>query len=228
MRRADTHSEVLSEHVSFAGKTVVDVGCGTGDMTRWLAAQGAEAIGIDTAGMVAKAEENPSVGSERYLVGAAQALPLHAESADAFLYVASFHHVPKEERRRALDECARVLRGAGSALFVEPVAQKGAYCEIVRLIEDEAQVQAEAYAALKSAEHAGLEMKAEAFYYLDRSFEDFVHLAELNIDEEVRRAEILREARAVTERMCREAGASFEDFRFRSVCRLNVLTRRPA
>lgn len=228
MRRADSHAEVLSEHVSFPGKVVVDVGCGTGDLTRWLASQGCEAIGVDTEKIVAKAEGIPKAGDERYVAGLAEALPLESGRADLLLYIGSFHHVPKDARRGALKECVRVLKASGAAVFVEPVAQKGAYYEVVRLHEDEAQVQAEAYEALHTAHRAGFAMATEDYYYLERSFEDFIHLLDVYLEDQSRRDGILSAAREITERMAREAGTSFEAFRYRSVCRLNVLRRRPA
>jgi ubiquinone/menaquinone biosynthesis C-methylase UbiE len=225
MRKAASHAEVLSEHVSFAGKVVVDVGCGTGDLTRWLASQGCEVIGIDAEPIVAKAEGIPKAGEERYLAGVAEALPIGDSHADVLLYIGSFHHVPREGRQAALEECARVLRAQGRAIFVEPVAQRGAYYEVVRLHEDEAQVQAEAYEALHTAHRVGLAMSAEDYYYLERSYEDFVHLLDVYLEDESRREGILSRARDVTERLARQAGTSFEGFRYRSVCRMNILER---
>lgn len=226
MRKATSHAEVLSEHVAFPGKEAVDVGCGTGDLTRWLATQGCEALGVDTEPIVAKAAQSPKAGTERYLAGVAEALPIESGRADVLLYIGSFHHIPKQARKAALEECARVLKAPGRAVVVEPVAQKGAYYEVVRLHEDEAQVQAEAYEALRAAHRAGLGMVAEDTYYLERSFQDFIHLLDVYLEDESRREGILGAAREITERMARESGTSFEAFRFRSVCRLNVLSRR--
>jgi ubiquinone/menaquinone biosynthesis C-methylase UbiE len=223
MRKARSHGEILSRYLSFSGNVWVDVGCGTGEMVRWMAGQGAEAIGIDLDSMVAKAAESPQTDGERYLVGRAQALPLPDHSADALLYVASLHHVPVGEMHSALAECARVMRPSASAFFIEPVAQPGAYSEIVRLVKDEARVQAEAHEALNRAHRVGLVTRVEECYYLERSFEDFIHLLDHYLEDESRREEILGEARDITERMAREVGSNPETFRFRSICRLMVL-----
>ncbi|MEW6758180.1 MAG: class I SAM-dependent methyltransferase [Acidobacteriota bacterium] len=226
MRRAESHAEVLSEHVSFPGKVVVDVGCGIGDLTRWLVSQGCEAVGVDTPRAIAKAEAASGPNRARYVAGLAESLPLEEASADVLLYIGSFHHVPKEARHVALKECSRVMKASGRAVFIEPVAQAGSYYEIVRLHEDEAQVQTEAYEALHMAHRAGLAMAKEDTYYLERSFEDFNHLLDVYLEDESKREGIMGAAREITERMARESATRFEAFRYRSVCRLNVLERR--
>lgn len=225
MKRAVSHGEMLSRYLSFEGKISVDVGCGTGEMVRWAAGRGAEAIGVDLDSMVAKADECPKADGERYLVGHAQALPLHDHCADILLYVASLHHVPVKEMPLTLAECSRVMKPSGAAVFIEPVAQAGAYSDVVRLIEDESRVQAEAHEALNRAHRAGLVTLVEECYYLERSFDDFIGLLEHNVEDGQRRAEILGEARGITEGLAREAGKSAETFRFRSVCRLMVLAK---
>jgi len=192
---------------------------------RWMTAQGARVTGIDMAAMIAKAEELPKSGDETYLVGTAQEPPVESGRADLALYLASFHHIPENEMPRALEECRRILKSEGTAIFVEPVGKKGSYYELVRLIGDERDIQAKAYKAIEAAGRLGFQMTAEEIYYLERSFEDYLHILEVNVDDEVRRTEIAAAARAVTERLCREAGTSFEAYRYRSICRMNILKK---
>ncbi len=225
MKRLKGHEEALARHFSFPGTVVIDVGCGTGELVRWMTAQGAEAIGIDTAEMIAKAEKLRASGEERYLMGTAQELPVEAGEADLATYMASFHHVPEDEMARAIEECARVLKPRGTAIFVEPVGEKGSYYEIVRLTGDERDIQSKAYKVIMAAGRSAFQIVAEEKYYLERSFDDYLHLLDVFV-EEAKRAEIAVEARKITERLCREAGVSFERFRYRSICRMNVLRKR--
>jgi ubiquinone/menaquinone biosynthesis C-methylase UbiE len=225
MKKAQSHAEVLSRYVSFPGKVVIDIGCGTGDFVRWMTARGASATGIDMADMVAKAEKFPKSGDEKYLVGTAQEVPVESAHADLTLYLASFHHVPENEMFGALEECKRILKAEGTAIFVEPVGKKGSYYQIVRLVGDERDVQAKAYEAIKAAGRLGFRMIAEETYYLERSFEDYLHLLEVNVESEVKRAEIAAAARAITEGLSRDAGTSFESYRYRSICRMNILMK---
>jgi len=225
MRKAQSHAEILSKYVSFSGKVVVDVGCGTGDFVRWMSAQGAEVTGIDVAVMIAKAEKSPKSEDETYRAGTAQMLTVQSEHADLAAYLASFHHVPENEMPRALEECGRILKPKGAAIFVEPVGENGSYYELIRLIGDERDIQAKAYKAIKAAEPLGFQMTAEETYYLERSFEDYLRLLDANVDDEITRSEIAAAARAVTERLCRDAGTSFESYRYRSICRMNILKK---
>ncbi len=220
IKRAQSHAEVLSRYVSFSGKVVVDIGCGTGDFVRWMTAQGAEVTGIDLAAMIAKAEKLPRSGIEKYRAGIAQMLPVESDHADLAVYLASFHHIPEDEMPYGLEECRRILKSEGAAIFVEPVGETGSYYELVRLIGDERDIQAKAYRAIEAAGPSGFQMTAEETYYLERSFEDYLHLLDVNVDDEAKRSEIAAAARAVTERLCRDAGTSFESYRYRSICRM--------
>lgn len=223
MRRAESILQVLSAHADFAGRTVVDVGCGPGDLARALAARGARVVGLDRPAMLAQARGKPATGDERYVAAGGEAVPLRSGCADVVVFAASLHHVPAARMSDAVSECRRVLRPGGRAVFVEPVAEPGSYFEVVRLIEDEREVQRLAREALAGAGEAGLRAVAQEGFYLERSFEDYVHLLEVNVEDAARRAEAQETARGITAHLASEAGVPFGDFRFRSVCRLDVL-----
>jgi ubiquinone/menaquinone biosynthesis C-methylase UbiE len=226
MKKVQSHGEYLSRHFDFAGKAAVDIGCGTGDFVRWMTEQGAAATGVDSVEMIARVVEAPKSGDEKYLVGTAQDVPLESGCADAALYLASFHHIPAKEMRRAIEECMRILKPGGTAIFVEPVGETGSYYEVVRLVEDERDIQAKAYEALKAAGSAGLRMTGEGMYYLERSFQDYMRLLELFVGDASARLDIAAAARAVTERLSRTADTPFESYRYRSICRMNILKKR--
>jgi ubiquinone/menaquinone biosynthesis C-methylase UbiE len=187
--------------------------------------QGAAATGIDTVEMIARAVEAPKIGNEKYLVGTAQAVPVEDGCADAALYIASFHHIPELAMPRALAECGRILKPGGRAIFVEPVGETGSYYEVVRLVEDERDVQAKAYEEIKAAGSAGLRMTGEGMYYLERSFQDYLRLLELFVGDASSKIDIAAAARAVTERLSRAADIPFESYRYRSICRMNILRK---
>src|SRR3546814_3979690 len=72
-------------------------------------------------------------------------------------------HVPAERQGAALAEAVRVLRRGGLLYVQEPLAE-GSYFELMRPIEDETELRARAYDALRAAAGAMLEEVAEIFY----------------------------------------------------------------
>ena len=92
------------------GRTVVDLGAGTGKLTRELVPTGAEVIAVEPiAPMRAK------ITGARALDGTAEAIPLPNASADAVTVAQAFHWF---EADAALREIHRVLRpGGGLALI---------------------------------------------------------------------------------------------------------------
>lgn len=91
-----------------AGRTVIDLGAGTGIFSAALAATGAETIAVEPSEkMRATLAGLPGV---RAVAGSAEALPLPDASADAACAAQSFHWF---DAPRALDELARVLRPDG-------------------------------------------------------------------------------------------------------------------
>ncbi len=88
-------------------RTALDIGCGTGHFTRWLASRGMETMGLDLSpAMLAVARErSPGI---RYFQGVAEALPFADRSFDLAAFVTSLEFVADQER--ALLEAARVAR----------------------------------------------------------------------------------------------------------------------
>jgi ubiquinone/menaquinone biosynthesis C-methylase UbiE len=225
MRKYPSTHDAFSAHFSFPGLTVIDVGCGNGDTARWLAAQGARVTGLDGPDMLARAVAAPPVPGATYVPGSAQSLPFAGASADLILYQASFHHVPPMEMEPALAECRRVLKEGGRAVFVEPVYRPGAYTEVTRLVEEESAAQERAYAAIGAQAALGLAMEAEEFFFLERSFADYERLAAFFVADPGRRSGIVAQARKITEGFSAAEGVAFDQFRYRSICRLNILRK---
>lgn len=225
MKRIDNDWEVVSNLGPFKGKVVVDVGCGTGGMVRELSSRGAVVTGIDINDMIQKAQAVPGVADETYLVGGGEDLPFGDDFADLVLFIASLHHVPEGKYDRALKEAHRVLKPGGLVLCLEPVGEEGSYFELIRLLEDERDIQAETYEIIKGADSLGFSHVEEYRAFFERSYEDYVNLMNVFVDDEARRRECLHRAREITAGLCRESGIAFEDYRFKSICRINILKK---
>lgn len=102
---------VEASPVPLAGRTVLDVGAGTGAASRAIGRAGGRPIALDVApGMLAAVAAD---GWPR-LVSDARALPVRDRSVGAVVAAFSYNHVPDPER--ALAEAARVVAPGGVVL----------------------------------------------------------------------------------------------------------------
>ena len=97
-----------------SGRTVIDLAAGTGKLTRLLVPTGAEVVAVEPIeGMRTELERR--VHRVRVLAGAAEAIPLADEAADAVTVAQAFHWFRADE---ALAEIRRVLRPEGGLALI--------------------------------------------------------------------------------------------------------------
>jgi ubiquinone/menaquinone biosynthesis C-methylase UbiE len=110
-------ARVLSD-VPLHGLHGLDVGCGTGRWSRWLASKGARVVGIDaSAGMLAIARRAlPDVILHQM---SATRIEFPDESFDLVMAVTVVQHLPVEEQEQAVVEMLRVLRVGGKLLALD-------------------------------------------------------------------------------------------------------------
>lgn len=164
MATRSTNTEMITKTVAPAGKRVVDVGCGSGELVRWLRGQGADAVGVECGEvMMGLARQADPDHPGAYLDGVGQDLPLPDADADAVIMSYSLHHIPREHMAAALREAHRVLRPNGVLYVAEPIAS-GPGHEVVRIVDDETEVRAHAQDALAQAGEVGLSLELDAVY----------------------------------------------------------------
>jgi ubiquinone/menaquinone biosynthesis C-methylase UbiE len=135
------------------GRRVVDIGCGTGAVTRLLLRDGIEAFGIEPNAALlqaALADVQRPAPPGRWIASPAERLPIAGASVDAVLFCNSLHHIPPARQVAALAEATRVLRPGGEIVVIEPVAA-GDFFELLAPLDDETLVRAAAQRALESA-----------------------------------------------------------------------------
>jgi ubiquinone/menaquinone biosynthesis C-methylase UbiE len=92
---------------------VLEVGCGQGHLTRALAAQGVDIIGVDAN---PSASEIVADGMVRHMN--AESLEFDDATFDVVISVHAIEHIPELET--ALAEMQRVLKPGGQAVFIYP------------------------------------------------------------------------------------------------------------
>lgn len=102
--------------VAGGGAHVLDAGCGTGRIARYLVDRGLSVVGVDLSpGMLAMARrDHPDLELHE---GSLTALPLADGSVDGVVFWYSLIHLSDEELPVALAEAVRVLRPGGHVLL---------------------------------------------------------------------------------------------------------------
>ncbi|MEJ2216185.1 MAG: class I SAM-dependent methyltransferase [Gemmatimonadota bacterium] len=115
----DLASSVLRRMPAFDGRDVLELGCGTGLNTEWLAARARRVVGVDfSEGMLRQAERRVDVANASFLRhDLSAALPFDAGSWDVVVFALVLEHMASVEGPIA--EAARVLRPDGTLVVCE-------------------------------------------------------------------------------------------------------------
>jgi SAM-dependent methyltransferase len=99
--------------------TALDVGCGTGVTARMLYSKFAALHGVDSSpGMIERARQL-SLPDVSFQVSDGGRVPFERNRFDLVYSMSLFHHVPRENRLRTLEEMVRVLKPGGWFLSFE-------------------------------------------------------------------------------------------------------------
>jgi ubiquinone/menaquinone biosynthesis C-methylase UbiE len=124
-KQAQYNLEIVARLKLKKSDRVLDLGCGTGVLTRLIADRldadaGGVSTGIDAAAkMIAVARKKRENRTCRFETAAAEALPFADESYDAVVSSLFFHHVPLDLKAAALAEAYRVLRPGGTLVIAD-------------------------------------------------------------------------------------------------------------
>jgi ubiquinone/menaquinone biosynthesis C-methylase UbiE len=133
-KMAQYNQEIISLLNPADHHRVLDLGCGTGMLTRAIGdrldgKKGGISIGIDAAAkMIAVARKKRETGTSSFEVAAAEKLPYEDSSFDAVVSSMFFHHIPLDLKKKSLDEACRVLKTGGKLIIADmhtPVSSFG-------------------------------------------------------------------------------------------------------
>ncbi|WP_075731964.1 class I SAM-dependent methyltransferase [Streptomyces acidiscabies] len=127
-----SHLPLFTPHLLDPGLPLIDLGCGNGTQTRFLATRFARVLGVDLAEAAvdqARRADPGGLAAYRFLdaveEGAAESL--HAELGDANVYVRGvLHQCGPDDRQPLMDAVAALVGARGRAFLVEPSEGAGA------------------------------------------------------------------------------------------------------
>lgn len=143
-----TDLAVLERLVDVKRCSLVDVGCGAGDLARALAESGATVLAVEPDPVQAKRNRGaPEFAGVTFAEARAEALPVEDATVDGVIFGRSLHHVPAAEMRAALAESRRALVPGGFVYVLEPVME-GTFSTVIAPFHDETEVRRQAREAL--------------------------------------------------------------------------------
>ncbi len=177
-------SEIYNRLLSLDGKHILELGCGSADITRNIATSGADrkvtALEVDEIAHE-KNLQITDLPNVTFALSGAQEIPLQDESVDVVFMFKSLHHVPLELMEPSMREIRRVLKPGGLAYISEPVFA-GDFNEILRLFHDEKKVRVAAFNTVKKAVDDGLfSLVEETFFNSPMKFENFAEFEDNTI-----------------------------------------------
>ena len=170
-------SDIYNQLLSLDDKHILELGCGSADITRNIATAGKgrkiTALEVDEIAHQKNLQitDLPNVS---FGLSGAQDIPLDDESVDVVFMFKSLHHVPLELMDQSLFEVRRVLKPGGFAYISEPIFA-GEFNEILRLFHDEQKVRQAAFQVVKRAVDDGLFILAEqVFFNSPMKYQNFI------------------------------------------------------
>lgn len=169
-------SAIYNRLLSLDGKHILELGCGTADITRDIATSGADrrvtALEVDEIAHQKNLQINDLPNVVFKLAGA-ESIPLDDASVDVVFMFKSLHHVPVDRMAQAMQEIRRVLKPGGKAYISEPV-YAGAFNDILRLFHDERAVREAAFDTVRQAvEEGAFALVEELFFNSPMAFDSF-------------------------------------------------------
>jgi SAM-dependent methyltransferase len=170
----ENEGDVIERLLTLEGASILELGCGKAEKTRFLARQAASILALEVDEIqLAEHEAIADLPNVRFDRGGAEQIPAIDASFDQVLMFKSLHHVPIPMMDKAFAEIHRVLKPGGVVYISEPV-YAGDFNDILRLFHDEKTVRESAFAAEQRAIASGLlTLEKQVFFSQPMHFDSF-------------------------------------------------------
>ncbi len=204
-----SQAKTIREFLKEGGLAALDVGCGIGAQTAFIARYAAGTVGIDpNRGDVREAQDRYGGRHLGFMVARAEMLCFADGSFDAIVFNESLHHVPILRQVDALREGHRVLRRQGRMLIIEPVHGSGTLGQKLKLYLNEAAQKQHAVKAIDAVMKDGFALRARTAIEIQdhfNGFADFLNAYRLSRPEATADDAMKRDVRARLDRCPRNA-----------------------
>lgn len=130
MKNDDIELSKIDDFVSLKSRHVLEIGCGDGRLSSFLAGEAENLIAVDPD--VARIETaRQTVKGVDFRIGSGEALEFPGDSFDLVFFGFSLHH---QDGNAALAEAKRVLKPGGDILIIEPTIMSE-YTQLVAVFE---------------------------------------------------------------------------------------------
>jgi ubiquinone/menaquinone biosynthesis C-methylase UbiE len=178
-QQIDVHcpeTDIYHRLLSLDNKNIVELGCGSADITRDIATSGTGrkvwAFEVDEIAHN-KNLQHIDLPNITFGLAGAQEIPLQDASVDIVFMFKSLHHVPLELLDQSLLEIQRVLKPGGLA-YISELVFDGEFNEVLRLFHDEQTVRIAAFNALERAvNNKQFNLVEEVFFTAPLKFTSF-------------------------------------------------------
>ncbi len=125
-------ADKILQYADLTGTRVLEVGCGNGRVTRFLADLPAKLVAVDPDEKQIRSAGEQVTGAS-FQIGSGEDLSFPDACFDRVVFTLSLHH---QDSVKALSEAGRVLKNRGWILVVEPVAE-GEVEQVFALVHNE-------------------------------------------------------------------------------------------
>ncbi|MFK5926793.1 MAG: class I SAM-dependent methyltransferase [Desulfuromusa sp.] len=122
--------QAINSHAPLAGAIILEIGCGSGRMTRDLAAIAQKIVATDlNADALEKAREQNPIENIEFLYTPDSIPDLPRDFFDIAIYTLSLHHIPEDQMIDHLHHSGSLLKDGGKMVVVEP-GSGGSFLEV--------------------------------------------------------------------------------------------------